>query len=117
MNEGDVILIPLPQSNGRVKSRPAVILRKMPSHGDFLVCGVSAQLHQCIDGFDQFIKKEDVDFAMSGLITDSVIRLGFLAVIPSRRIMGSIGTISDEGHSHLLKSLSEYLMASRGASS
>ncbi len=117
MNEGDVILIPLPQSDGKVKNRPAVILRKMPSHGDFLICGVSTQLHQCVTGFDQIIKKEDVDFSRSGLIADSLIRLGFLAVIPSKRVMGSIGAISAERHRHLLKSLSEYLMAFRAAAS
>jgi mRNA interferase MazF len=117
MNEGDVILIPLPQSDGRVKNRPAVILRKMPSHGDLLICGVSTQLHQRVDGFDQFIKTEDVDFAMSGLMADSVIRLGFLAVMPSRRVMGSIGAVSAERHRRLLTSLSEYLMASQVAAS
>ncbi len=30
MNEGDVILTPLPQANGKVKHRPAVALREMP---------------------------------------------------------------------------------------
>ena len=113
MNEGDVILLPLPQADGKIKNRPAVILREMPSHGDLLVCGVSSQLHQCVEGFDQFIKKEDVDFAASGLITDSVVRLGFLAVVPGTRVPGSIGAISVERHKHLLACLSEYLMASQ----
>ena len=41
MNEGDVVLTPLPQANGLVKLRPAILLRQMPSFGDWLVCGVS----------------------------------------------------------------------------
>lgn len=90
MNEGDVILIPLPQSDGKIKNRPAIILRAMPAYGDFLVRGVSTQLRQCIDGFGEFILKNDQDFFLSGLIADSLVRLGFLAVIPSKRVMGSM---------------------------
>lgn len=114
MNEGQVILIPLPQSDGKVKNRPAIILREMPSYGDFLVCGVSTQLRQCVDGFDDLITRNDHDFASSGLITDSLVRLGFLAIMPSKRIMGSIGAISAERHSRLLARLSDYLLASTG---
>ncbi len=44
MNEGDVILTPLPQADGRVKNRPAVALRELPPHDDMLVCGVSTQM-------------------------------------------------------------------------
>jgi mRNA interferase MazF len=115
VNESDVILMPLPQSDGKIKNRPAVILREMPSYSDFLVCGVSTQLHQCIEGFDELIIKDDQDFVSSGLIADSVIRLGFLAIIPSRKIMGSIGAISPERHYRLLARLSEYLLAVRAA--
>jgi mRNA interferase MazF len=45
MNEGDIALTALPQSDGSVKPRPAVLLRRMPPFGDWLVCGVSTQLH------------------------------------------------------------------------
>jgi mRNA interferase MazF len=37
MKEGDIVLTPLPQSDGKEKPRPALILRKMPPFGDFLV--------------------------------------------------------------------------------
>jgi mRNA interferase MazF len=113
VNEGDVILIPLQQSDWKVKNRPAIILREMPLYRDFLVCGVSTQLHQCIGGFDDLITMSDQDFALSGLMADSVIRLGFLAVIPGKRIMGSIGAISAERHRRLLTRLSDYLLAPR----
>jgi len=76
VKEGDVILIPLPQSDGKSKHRPAILLGEMPSHGDFPVCGVSTQLRQCVDGFDELITKNDQDFASSGLIADSLVRLG-----------------------------------------
>ena len=114
MNESDIILIPLPQADGNIKNRPvsaAIILREMPSYGDFLVCGVSMQLRRCLEGFDELITKKDRDFASSGLIADSLVRLGFLAVIPGKRIMGSIGAISAERHRHLLAKLSDLLYA------
>jgi mRNA interferase MazF len=82
----------------------------MPLFGDFLVCGVTSQLHQCIDGFDEIIVRADTDFVSSGLLADSLIRLGFLAVIPGSRIMGSIGAVSAERHRRLLVNLSEYLL-------
>jgi len=30
MNEGEVVLTPLPQADGQVKNRPAIVLRTMP---------------------------------------------------------------------------------------
>ena len=45
MQEGDVVLTPVPQADGTVKNRPAIVLREMPVYRDVLVCGVSTQLH------------------------------------------------------------------------
>jgi mRNA interferase MazF len=109
MQEGDVILTPIPQADGRIKNRPAIILREMPSYGDLLVCGVSTQLHQYVKGFDEIISPVDPDFVASGLLSASLIRLGFLAVLPRKNIAGSIGTISAIRHQRLLTSLSDYL--------
>ena len=110
MNEGDVILTPVPQADGVIKNRPAIFLREMPPFGDVLACGVSTQLHQQVKGFDEFIQSSDPDFAASGLHSASLIRLGFLAVLPRNAVVGSIGAISSERHKRLLKKLSEYLM-------
>jgi hypothetical protein len=30
MNEGDIALAPLPQADGQIKSRPVVLLRRLP---------------------------------------------------------------------------------------
>jgi mRNA interferase MazF len=53
MREGAVVLLALRQADGQVKPRPAVVLRQLPGFGDWLVCGVSSQLHQFVDGFDE----------------------------------------------------------------
>src|SRR5438874_1313329 len=63
MKEGDVVLTPLPQADGQVKNRPAIILRAMPPYGDFLVCGISTQLHHEVAGFDDLVRPSDADFA------------------------------------------------------
>jgi mRNA interferase MazF len=96
MKEGDVILTPVPQADGTIKTRPAVILREMPPYKDFLVCGVSTQLHQRVKYFDEVISPSDPNFTSSGLKSESLVRLGFLAapVLPSSRITGSIGSIA-----------------------
>jgi mRNA interferase MazF len=110
MKEGDVVLTPIPQADGTIKNRPAIVLREMPRYRDLLVCGISTQLHQRVDGFDEVISPSDSDFATSRLLSESLIRLGFLAVLARKNIAGTIGAISSERHKRLLKELSDYLV-------
>ena len=109
MTEGDVVLTPVPQADGTIKNRPAILLREFPPYQDFLVCGVSTQLHQEVKGFDDIVSSSDADFAASGLRSESLIRLGFIAMLPRTKIAGSIGAISSERHKSLLKALADYL--------
>ncbi len=111
MKPGDVVLTPLPQADGVIKNRPALALCQMPPFGDWLVCGMSTQLQQQAVNFDELIIVSDVDFAPSGLKTPSIIRLGFLAVMPASKFLGTIGSISQERRVRLLRKLSEYLQA------
>ena len=111
MKQGDVILTPLPQADGQIKNRPALFLRVMPPFNDALVCGISTQLHQQVPDFDEIIMHQDDDFATSGLVANSLIRLGFLAVIHHSKLIGSIGSISSARHKRLLKKLSNYLLS------
>jgi mRNA interferase MazF len=112
MKEGSVVLTPIPQADGLVKSRPAVVLREMPPFQDLLVCGVSTQLNQRVKGFDEIISPDDDDFDSSGLLAPSIIRLGFLTVLPRRRVVGAIGYISPERHQRLLQALADFLVKS-----
>ena len=109
MREGDVVLTPLPQANGQIKPRPALLLRRLPPFGDFLVCGVSTKITHAVRGFDDVIRRSDSDFKSTGLVSDSVFRLGFLAVLPGSRIVGSIGAVSSGRHQRLLVRLSQHL--------
>ncbi len=110
MNEGDVILAVIPQADGTSKRRPALILKEMPRFRDWLVCGVSTQLHQYVAGFDEIISPKDADYRSSGVKSESLIRLGFLAVVSRKDVIGSIGRVASERHERLLNNLSEYLV-------
>ncbi len=109
MKEADIALTPIPLGNGLIKNRPVVLLRQMPGFGDFMVCGISTQLHQEVKGFDDKICLADMDFSDSGLKAPSLIRLGFLAVLPLRNILGKIGFISAERQHLLLSCLCKHL--------
>lgn len=82
----------------------------MPPFEDALVCGISTQVRHAVAGFDEVIVQQDGDFAGSGLVADLLIRLGFLAVIPQSRLLGTIGAIASDRHKRLLKNLSEHLL-------
>ncbi len=81
----------------------------MPNYNDFLVCGIITQLHQFVKDFDEIIYDKDMDFKNSGLLQTSLVRLGFLAVLPQKSIIGSIGYISNTRLRKLIKNLATYL--------
>ena len=113
MKESNVILTPLFQADVELKYRPAIVLRVTPlPYQDLFVCGVSTQLNQYVPEFDEIISPSDVDFASSGLHSESLIRLGFLGVVPQRLVRGILGTISRERHTRLLQKLVSYLIDS-----
>ncbi len=110
MKEGDVVIVAMPQADGSIKNRPTVILCEMPPFQDMLVCGISTQLRQEVKNFDEVISPTDTDFKTSSLVGKSLIRLGFLTVVPQSQIVGVIGSISSTRHQRLLKKLSDYLI-------
>lgn len=109
MNEGDLIKIPLPQADGLIKSRPALVLRKVPPFNDLLICGNSSKIHNYVEGLDVIISSSHKDFKKSGLKTSSVIRSAYLMLLAEKDTPGSIGSISTEKHQQVLKNLSDFL--------
>jgi len=67
MKEWAIALAHVQQADGRFKLRPVLVLRLMPPHGDWLVCGISSQLQQEVVGFDHILAGSDPDFARSSL--------------------------------------------------
>ena len=107
MQEKDIVLAPIPQRDGEVKLRPLLILKKLPTFDDFLVCGISTQVHQEIAGFDAVL----VANTQNRLREDSLIRLSFLAVFSASQIKGRLGYIDTDLHTLLLTRLSHYLIS------
>ena len=109
MRIGVVALAQVQQADGRIKSRPVVVLQEMPPYGDLLVCAVSSQLrHEC-PGFDEIISTSDDDFVTSGLKVTSLIRLGLIVTIPRSAVLGELGTISTGRLERLCRQLASHI--------
>jgi mRNA interferase MazF len=95
---GQIILFRFPQTDLEAgKLRPALLLGKLPGdYDDWLICMISSQTRYYIPQFDEIIQEHDSDFAQSGLKIASVIRVGRLAVVEGRVLLGAIGQISPE---------------------
>ena len=110
MKPGDIVLTIIPQDNHQ-KRRPVLILKILPKFNDLLVCAISTQLHQFVPNFDIELKGADKAFANSGLVSDSIFRLGSLAVLSTSDVIGTIGFLEKNLHRTLLQNLSNFLAA------
>lgn len=110
---GQVILFNFPQTNLLPgKSRPGLLIAKLPgTYDDWLISMISTQIHQYIEGIDEIIKKESVDFTQSGLKTESVIRTARLAVVSGDILIGTIGQVSHERLTRIRENISEWIRA------
>jgi mRNA interferase MazF len=96
VEEGEIIRVPLPESDGKTRSRPALIIKKVPPYNDFLVCAISGKVHNEVPGLDIVIDSNHHDFSLSGLKYPSLIRVSFLYTFSAQHIEGVIGKISKE---------------------
>jgi len=93
------------------KPRPILLLARIPGvYDDWLICMISSQLRQEVDGFDDIVHEDDEDFRQSGLKLASVIRLGRLAVVSSDVLRGSIGAISELRLQRLRQRLAQWIL-------
>jgi mRNA interferase MazF len=108
---GQVVVFRFPQTDFEEgKLRPVLLLGKLPgNYDDWLICMVSSQTHQYIEGFDEIVQENDIDFGESGMKVTSVIRVGRLAVLSGEILLGAIGQLSDERLSRVEKNLSDWL--------
>lgn len=112
---GQIVLFRFPQADlSEGKLRPALLLSEVPGpYENWLICMISSQVHQRIDGFVELIEEDDTDFARSGLKVTSVIRIGRLAVVEGVMLDGKIGTISTERMGRIRGDLRSGLVATR----
>jgi len=114
MSPGATILARLQQSDGQIKSRPALVLTRMPPYNDLLICGISSQIRQKVEGFDEVISVSDADFGPSGLKVTSLFRIGMVTTIPRGAALGELGSIPRERLNRLLHNLADHIKAEQG---
>ena len=105
MQEGDIAIASIQQSDGTYKPRPVLVLRQFPGFGDFLVCGISSQLRQTVPGFDEVIQPD----SDNQLRVASVIRLANLIALSTPNLNRAIGYIPDALLNTLRQRLADYL--------
>ncbi|MCU0434840.1 MAG: type II toxin-antitoxin system PemK/MazF family toxin [Bacteroidia bacterium] len=109
MKEGMITVLALPQANGEVKKRPVLLLKALPRHNDFLVCGISTQLQQEVKGIDLVFDNSHPDFKHSGLKSTSLLRLLYIAVVNIQQMPGSIGKISPKTLQQMQQRLGDFI--------
>ena len=111
VHEGSIVLFRFPQTDQSCgKLRPALVLRKLPGlYDDWLICMVSTQSTQQVDGLDEQIRENDQDFKASGLKAPSLFRVSRIAVVEKSIFLGVIGSISAERLSRIKTSLSDWV--------
>jgi mRNA interferase MazF len=105
MENGKVAITFLPQYDGARKNRPALVLFRTKPYGDYVVCGISTQMHTATTGFDEVLNQQSTDFSSSGLVSPSVIRTLFLGTVAPKDIKGFIGKISEERYYRITSNL------------
>jgi mRNA interferase MazF len=95
---GQIVLFRFPQADLQEgKLRPALLLGKLPGdYDDWLICMVSSQTRHYVPEFDEMIQEDDADFTISGLKVASVMRVGRLAVVEGKTLLGATGHIVPE---------------------
>jgi len=80
---GQVAIMRFPSADLKLgKPRPVLLLARVPGvYDDWLICMISSQLRQEVEGFDDIVQEHDQDFSESGLKEASVIRVARLAVV------------------------------------
>jgi mRNA interferase MazF len=108
---GQIILFRFPQTDlEEGKLPPALLLGQLPGdYDDWLICMISSQTRHNIPQFDEIIQENDGDFAQSGLKAASVIRVGRLAVVEGRVLLGATGHISPERLQRIKNQLAEWI--------
>jgi len=111
IKEGQIVLFQFPQADHQEgKLRPALVIPKLPGiYDDWLICMITTRLDQGIADFDEIITPNHTDYLNSGLKQASLIRIGRLAVVSRKILLGMIGHISSERLSRIKQHLAQWI--------
>jgi len=106
---GSIVKATFVQADGKVKSRPAVLLKVIPPFDDYLICAISSQTRHYIEGLDLIIDPNHKDFSHSGLTSPGIIRAAMITMVPTEIIEGIIGELSLDTYFLLISQLITFL--------
>lgn len=109
MEAGSVVRIALLQSNGELKSRPALLLKNVEPFNDWLLCSISSKLHNAVKGLDLILDEEHEDYKQSGLKYPGVVRVAHVFTMSEETIEGTIGKLIKPTLKRLKNNLGEYI--------
>jgi mRNA interferase MazF len=108
MKQGSIVKVAFPQADGKIKPRPAIILKEVAPYGDWLICAISSKSHLEIKKLDIVIDFQHPDFKTWGLNYPGIIRVAYLSTIPENIIEGTIGKVSEQTVKTILNNLLDY---------
>ncbi len=92
--KGTVVLVPFPFTDlSGDKVRPAIIVSKANLADDVVVAFITSQNERKVQPTDVSIKTTDTDFNLTGLKTNSIIRVQKLATLNKQVVLGELGTL------------------------
>ena len=92
--KGKIVLTPFPFTDlSSSKVRPALIISNSLKGGDIVVVFISSIKTKQLQKTDIAINSLGKTFSQTGLKTDSVIKIGKIATLDSKIILGEIGNI------------------------
>lgn len=92
--KGTVILVPFPFTDlSENKVRPAVVLSCDLKGDDVVVAFISSQKPKELQLLDIKISSSDEAFSKTGLKVDSIIKIGKIATLDKKIILGELGRI------------------------
>ncbi|MBX2972889.1 MAG: type II toxin-antitoxin system PemK/MazF family toxin [Flavobacteriales bacterium] len=109
MEAGSVIRWAFIQADGRLKLRPAVLIKAVPPFNDWVICAISSQVQRFQPQLDVLLDKTHPDFRNVGLDFPSIVRTAYLTTIPAQQVEGRIGSLSDATMAAIRSNLGRWL--------
>jgi mRNA interferase MazF len=104
--KGAVVLVPFPYTDlSSTKMRPAVIL--LENENDIVVAFVSSKLPATQNPAAVILMQSDPGFVMTGLKTDSAIKLDKIATIIRTMVAGVIGELPDTARQEVNRKMAD----------
>ena len=103
--KGKIVLIPFPFTDlSASKVRPAVIVSGF-AQGEDIIAAFISSVKSKIQKTDIVLNSYDKDFSKTGLKADSVIKIGKIATLDKKIILGEMGEISIDTEKEINKKI------------